>query len=290
MGFSSIVGAIVFLFIFAGMATFAIQATKQITSATQQEGKAAALNRAQAGMQLSITDLEYSYAPAVAWTDDAYADFTGTLASTTIVSPGTVSLVGPVYAVDGTYTSQPIDSGFAGTNYTTISWTSIEPALTSVSFQMRSGASLLALSASTFTGPDGSASTFYTTSGSSLNDTVLNNARYFQYQALLDTNNTAVTPELQAVSISVVRNVGVLTINATNSGVQKLVLNATDAYVSGVRVPRNLTRRTLDRTGMTDQILWLPGQSMALIVFGTLTTPQPVSIANADATAAGTVS
>ena len=48
-----------------------------------------------------------------------------------------------------------------------------------------------------FVGPDGTADTFFTTSGASLSQ--FDGMRYLKYKAFLSTNNVAVTPSLSSV-------------------------------------------------------------------------------------------
>ena len=81
--------------------------------------------------------------------------------------------------------------------WTTLSWTSTIPANTTVRFQAagsnNSGGPF------SFVGPDGTASTFFTTSGASLAQ--FNGNRYLEYKAYLSTTDTAVTPTLSAVTV-----------------------------------------------------------------------------------------
>ncbi|HEX9982141.1 MAG TPA: IPT/TIG domain-containing protein [Thermoanaerobaculia bacterium] len=81
--------------------------------------------------------------------------------------------------------------------WTAISWTATLPAGTSVQFQVAGSNS--ANGPFNFVGPDGTAATFFTTSGASLSQ--FYGLRYLQYKAYLATTNAAVTPELQDVSL-----------------------------------------------------------------------------------------
>ncbi|MEA2568905.1 MAG: trimeric autotransporter adhesin, partial [Acidobacteriota bacterium] len=85
----------------------------------------------------------------------------------------------------------------AATQWTTISWTATTPANTTVKFQAAGSSS--AGGPFTFIGPDGTAATFYTTSGASLSQ--FNGKRYLKYKAFLSTTDTAATPTLSDVTV-----------------------------------------------------------------------------------------
>ena len=97
--------------------------------------------------------------------------------------------------VSGTKDASPVASNT--TTWTTISWTAATPANTSIKFQV--AASNNANGTFNFVGPDGTAATFYTTSGASLSQ--FNGLRYLKYKAYLATTNSAVTPTLSDVTI-----------------------------------------------------------------------------------------
>ena len=97
--------------------------------------------------------------------------------------------------VSATKDSNPVASGT--TSWTSISWTANTPTSTSVQFQV--AASNSANGPFNFVGPDGTASTYFTTSGASLAQ--FNGKRYLQYKAFLATTNSAVTPVLNDVTI-----------------------------------------------------------------------------------------
>jgi hypothetical protein len=90
--------------------------------------------------------------------------------------------------------NQP-DGSTAG--WGTLSWTAATPAGTNVKFQV--AASNSAGSGFSFVGPDGTAATYFTTSGASLSQ--FNGLRYLKYKAYLSTNNTSLTPVLNDVTI-----------------------------------------------------------------------------------------
>jgi len=104
------------------------------------------------------------------------------------------------YPNPGSFTSAVKDSGsVAGstTNWTTLSWTATTPANTSIKFQ--AAGSNDPNGPFTFVGPDGTAATFFTTSGASLSQ--FNGFRYLKYKALLATTDTSATPTLNDVTI-----------------------------------------------------------------------------------------
>jgi hypothetical protein len=100
----------------------------------------------------------------------------------------------------GNYVSAVKDSGSgagSSANWTTLSWTGVTPALTTLQFQ--AAASTNAAGPFTFVGPDGTAGTFFTTTGASLAQ--FNGKRYLKYKAYLATTNNVVTPTLNDVAV-----------------------------------------------------------------------------------------
>jgi hypothetical protein len=87
-------------------------------------------------------------------------------------------------------------SGSSAT-WTTLSWTATTPAMTAVKFQAAGSNS--AAGPFTLVGPDGTAATFFTTSGASLAQ--FNGKRYLQYKAFLSTADPLVTPLLNDVTV-----------------------------------------------------------------------------------------
>ncbi|HKP13333.1 MAG TPA: carboxypeptidase regulatory-like domain-containing protein, partial [Blastocatellia bacterium] len=87
-------------------------------------------------------------------------------------------------------------SGFE-TKWNTISWTATTPAGTGVKFQV--AASTSPTGPFNFVGPDGTAATFFTTSGASLSQ--FDGKRYLKYKAFLTTTNSNSTPTLSDVSV-----------------------------------------------------------------------------------------
>jgi hypothetical protein len=81
--------------------------------------------------------------------------------------------------------------------WSTISWTATAPANTSLKFQV--AASNSASGPFSFVGPDGTAVTFFTTSGASLSQ--FYGFRYLKYKAFMATTDTTQTPALNDVTI-----------------------------------------------------------------------------------------
>jgi len=103
------------------------------------------------------------------------------------------------YTASGDLTSSTKDSNPASgvsPNWTTLSWTAGTPSGTTVRFQ--AAASNSASGPFSFVGPDGTASTYFTTSGASLSQ--FNGKRYLKYKAYLSTTSSGATPTLGDVT------------------------------------------------------------------------------------------
>jgi hypothetical protein len=104
------------------------------------------------------------------------------------------------FAATGDFVSSVKDSnpasGFTPT-WTTLSWTASTPANTTLRFQVAAGNS--AFGPFSFVGPDGTAATFFTTSGASLAQ--FNGNRYLRYRAYLSTTSSTATPAVNSVTI-----------------------------------------------------------------------------------------
>jgi uncharacterized repeat protein (TIGR01451 family) len=105
------------------------------------------------------------------------------------------------YQVSGNFVSSVKDSGaVAGStpNWSTITWNNAAlPSGTSIQFQAAGSNS--ASGPFNFVGPDGTAGTFFTTSGASLSQ--FNGLRYLKYKALLATTTNTNTPTLNDVTV-----------------------------------------------------------------------------------------
>ncbi len=118
-------------------------------------------------------------------------------------------------------------------SWSTLSWTATTPANTLLRFQAAGSNSQFG--PFNFIGPDGTAATFYTTSGGSLSQ--FNGNRYLKYRAFLSTTNNALTPSLSdttvcysngvAANLSISNSDGVTT--ATPGGSVSYTITASNA-------------------------------------------------------------
>ncbi len=143
------------------------------------------------------------------------------------------------YAASGWLESSTYDTGTSASNFTTITWQpTSQDAAAALKFQIASNndnATWLYL------GPDGTSSTYYTVSGTSISSAHDNN-RYVRYKAFLSTTNNKKTPVLTSISINYVSGCftpgqvwfGSLTqgnnydLDVTLSGYQNAVVNNLD--------------------------------------------------------------
>lgn len=103
------------------------------------------------------------------------------------------------YASSGTLESCSYDSGYPNTNYRTISWNGMTPAGSAIKFQIATNNNN---STWNFVGPDGTSSTYYTTSTGQDIFSGHDGNRYVKYKAYLSTTNSSLTPTLSDVSIT----------------------------------------------------------------------------------------
>jgi hypothetical protein len=111
-----------------------------------------------------------------------------------------VTYINAGFASSGTFISSLKDANpkpGSTPDWTTLSWTASTPAGTSVKFQIAASNSQYGPFA--FVGPDGTANTFFTTSGASLSQ--FDGMRYIEYKAFLSTTSGSVTPSLSSVSV-----------------------------------------------------------------------------------------
>ncbi len=287
MGFGTIFATVSFLFIFASMILVAASFQRNITLAAQAEHERDALASKNADADIIISDLAYAASASAPWVEDRYAVFSlGTFTDTAATSNG-VHLNATPYST-GTFESQIIDTAYSGTEFDTITWTSIEPALTTVQFQLRAENSTSALLSAPYIGPDGTAGTFFTVSGSSL-DLSLDNNQYIQYIIYFDSSNPVATPEVHSVNLGITRPVGHVFVNVTNTGTEKLIPEHTDLYVSGVRILRNDTERTITLQDASGEALWEPGENLSIVIFTNVGASTPVLVSNGAAKDGGII-
>ncbi len=133
--------------------------------------------------------------PTMYFSDDGGVSASGVPAGLRLLNTGSA------YVPSGTLTSSAFDTGTVSTSYTTLTWqpTSQDPA-TAVQFQVATNNDNATWN---FVGPDGTANTYYTTSGSSISATN-NNNRYVRYRVTLSTSDSSKTPVLTGVNLNYV--------------------------------------------------------------------------------------
>jgi hypothetical protein len=139
-------------------------------------------------------------------------------------------------------------------NWSTLSWTATTPANTSMKFQVAGSNS--STGPFSFVGPDGTAATFFTTSGASIAQ--FNGLRYLEYKALLGTTDTTATPTLNDVTacfadVTCPTDGGAITPSQTPVCPQKSALTAT-APAGGSNYAWAIANGTIT-AGATSQIV-----------------------------------
>lgn len=104
------------------------------------------------------------------------------------------------YALNGSFTSQPYDSGASTTSWGAIEWS--ESGVGSLTFRIRTASSQAGLSTAKWVGSDGTADTTYSASGSSIiTDPGTSGTQWFQWKAFM-TGSGSATPILEDVTVS----------------------------------------------------------------------------------------
>jgi hypothetical protein len=104
----------------------------------------------------------------------------------------------PFYYLSGEYISQVIDTTRPH-NFSTLQFNIQKPTSTDIKFQLSSSQD--GITWTDFLGPDGTTSTFYTTSGQTINP-IHTGHRYIRYKAFLETTNNTLTPSLNDITIN----------------------------------------------------------------------------------------
>ena len=125
----------------------------------------------------------------------------GNIDTATLPTGVRLAKLGGTYQTAGYLISSTFDSGTNSTAYTTLTWapTSQNPA-TALKFQIATNNDNATWN---YLGPDGTAGTYYTTSGTSVG-AANNTGRYVRYKAFLSTSNTTVTPVLSNINVNYV--------------------------------------------------------------------------------------
>ncbi len=274
MGFGTVFATLTFLLIFAGMVVVVTGVQKGLANSAVQMNKAQAMAIVAQQEGISILSSSYGYGALSYWRV-TYADGfnLGTFNNTTVVADQVQLTANGT----GTYTSEAYDTGFTS-NYTTLSWSALQPGTSTVTFQVRSANSTTALNATPFTGPDGTTATNYSVSGSTLNATLSQN-RYVQYRATF-TSAAGSDPILYDVTLGVKREAGDVNLTIKNTGQSILHFEDTDTYVDGVRVLRDDAHRVLQEQIITNPRLWDPGEELNVTIFTTISAPTTVMAVN----------
>ncbi len=259
MGFGTVFTTLTFLMVFAGMMLLVVTTQQTITaSATEIREQTQALQQ-QTRADISITDTQLLTPQTLPWTTTYQDEFTqGTFENTTTQGDSVVLSGG-----QGTYTSRVYNTGHTA-NYTQLTWTAIIPPEGTLSFHIRTANTLEDLQTAPFVGPDGTTSTQYTTSGTTIH---ANNQeqQYIQWRATLQTTDQ--TPQLISATIGVRRDTPHVRIELENTGQTKLRFEDTTLYTNGVRQPRTDAARVIQQTPFMDERLWNPGQLITLYTF-----------------------
>ncbi len=108
---------------------------------------------------------------------------------------------GTGHYTSGTYISPAHNTGVTAPLYNYIAWRADLPAQTQVTFQIRTASTQDGLAAATWVGPDGTAATSYTSSGTAITTAPgASGAQWIQYRATLTTNNIS-APLINDVTI-----------------------------------------------------------------------------------------
>jgi hypothetical protein len=149
--------------------------------------------------------------------------------------------------------------------WSTISWTANLPASTTVQFQVAGSNS--DSGPFNFVGPDGTAGTFFTTTGASLAQFF--GLRYLQYKAYLATGNGAVTPTLSDVSLCFVNTDCSAAITVTPT-VATACANSTGNTASGpageTSYSWSITNGSITGGGTTQTVTYTAGASGTVVL------------------------
>jgi YVTN family beta-propeller protein len=137
------------------------------------------------------------------------------------------------YAPSATFVSSLKDANPAANrtpHWTSLTYSATTPAGTDVKFQV--AASNAIYGPFNYIGPDGTAATFFATSGASLSQ--FDGFRYLRYKAYLTTGNSTITPTLSMVAVCFddvlkVDTVGTIAVGTTPTGV---AVGASKAYIA----------------------------------------------------------
>jgi hypothetical protein len=130
-----------------------------------------------------------------------YASDDGNVDTQTLPTGARLRNIAGQYVSSGSLVSSSFDTGTASTSYTTLFWNpTSQTASTSVEFQVATDNDDATWN---FVGPDGTASTYYTTPGTTINAAQSGN-RYLRYKMFLSSVSTSTTPVISNVTVNYV--------------------------------------------------------------------------------------
>ncbi|MBP9686687.1 MAG: hypothetical protein KBD66_02720, partial [Candidatus Doudnabacteria bacterium] len=133
--------------------------------------------------------------------DSQYSDDSGTVDAHSVPTGLRLEKTAGDYAASGWLESSTFDTGTDATNFTTLTFAPLaQDPTTTLRFQVAANNDNATWD---FIGPDGTASTYYTVSGTNLHADLDGN-RYVRYKVFLATTNTARTPVLTSIGLNYV--------------------------------------------------------------------------------------
>lgn len=157
---------------------------------------------------------------------------------------------GNTFVSSGTLISSIFDTGSTETEFSTVTWQpTSQSASTSIKFQFASSNTNTATTTWEYLGPDGTSSSYYTSSGSAIN---LPNGRYVRYQTILETADENFTPALTNLNINYISGCNtpgqVIFTGLTSDANYELTISASgydDATIEDVNVSGYSTQTVL---------------------------------------------
>lgn len=129
-----------------------------------------------------------------------YFQDNGNINTSSIPAGLRLAKIGSSYVSAGTLESSTFDTGTTSSSFTTITWQpTSQDNSTTLKFQIAANNDYATWN---YLGPDGTSNTYYTVSGTTINNE--NNNRYVRYKAFLSTTDSSKTPVLTSVNINYV--------------------------------------------------------------------------------------
>jgi len=136
------------------------------------------------------------------WSFEAYTSKTSNVETDDLPGSVTIAQIGGIYATSSEQLiSETFDLGTSDTTFYSLNWNPIsqppQAGTDSIQFQIATNNDNLIWN---FVGPDGTGTTYYTSSGTQIHVSH-NNNRYLRYQLLIETEDSSVTPTLDDIEI-----------------------------------------------------------------------------------------